>query len=343
MDLLPSAEQDEIAESSAAFLADRFSIEKTRELFEAGSAPAVDEAAWAAAAELGWFALGLPEECGGIGCGLADEALLFREIGRAVAPGPFLSTVLGARVAALGGDDALAAEIVNGRAVGMVVPNFLDVVGADGSLNGDVQLIDATAGLALVLMPNVAALIDVAHLTAVTSVACVDSTVLLQRASAASVAPIVAVAADVDPTERRAHVLTAAMLTGVTDWARDTSTEHAINRFQFDKPIGVNQAIKHPCADMAVQAMLAYSQTIFAAVATDEGRADAQFHALSANLTAASAAEFATGTTVQILGGMGFTHEHDTHLYLKRAEVLAQTLGGRSTQLERLLELPEPL
>ena len=109
---------------------------------------------------------------------------------------------------------------------------------------------------------------------------------------------------------------------------------------QFDRPIGVNQAIKHPCADVAVQAQLAYAQSLFGALSVDEARDDAELQALSAHLTAAAAAEFATATTVQVLGGMGFTHEHDAHLYVKRAIVWGQTFGGTTTQLARLLALP---
>jgi alkylation response protein AidB-like acyl-CoA dehydrogenase len=343
MDLLPSPEQTEIIDSSASFLAARMPVTRTRELFEAGVVPAVDESAWAAAAELGWFALGLPAEYDGVGCGLADEVLLFREIGRVVAPGPFVSTVLGARVAALGGESALAAEIMGGRRVGLAVPAALDAVGQDGTLDGPLQLLDATDGLVLVANLEVAAIVDVASLGEIESVPCLDPTVYLQRAVASHVAPVVSVAATIDPVERRAHVLVAAILTGITEWARDTSSQHAINRVQFDRPIGVNQAIKHPCADVAVQAQLAYAQTLFAALAVDEGRSDAELQALSAHVAAAAAAEFATATTVQVLGGMGFTHEHDAHLYVKRALVWSQAFGGSSTQLARLLELPEPL
>ena len=245
--------------------------------------------------------------------------------------------------ASLGGKQALADEIINGRRVGLAVPGSLDAVNLDGVLDGATQLIDATDGLVLVATPDVAAIIDVATLTDHDVIPCLDPTAHLQRAVADHAAPIASVPASVDPVERRAHVLIAAMLTGITEWARDTSSQHAINRVQFDRPIGVNQAIKHPCADVAVQAQLAYAQSLFAALAVDEGRADAELQALSAHVAAAAAAEFATATTVQVLGGMGFTHEHDAHLYVKRAILLAQTLGGTSTQLRRLLDLPEPL
>jgi alkylation response protein AidB-like acyl-CoA dehydrogenase len=343
MDLLPTPEQIEITDSSAAFVADKVSIERTRELFEEGTLPAIADAAWAAAADLGWFALGLPEDRKGIGCGLADEALLFRQIGRGLAPGPFLSTVLGARVASFGSDQDLADEIAFGRRVGLVIPDSLDAIGADGSIVGGVQLVDAEPdGLVLAVTSDSAALVDVSSLVNVAEVPCLDHTARLLRATGTGVAPVVSVAASVDPIEWRGHVLAAAMLTGITEWARDTGAEHAANRVQFDKPIGVNQAIKHPCADMAVQAQLAYSQMLFGALAIDEGRPDAEFQALTAHATAAAAADFATAATLQIMGGMGFTHEHDVHLYVKRMELLSHTFGVPGLWLTRLLELPEP-
>ena len=92
MDLLPSSEQEEIISSAAQFLAATVPIPRTRQLIDHPSN--VDAKAWTSAAELGWFALGLPEDFAGVGCGLADETLVFREIGRALASGPFLSTTL---------------------------------------------------------------------------------------------------------------------------------------------------------------------------------------------------------------------------------------------------------
>ena len=82
-------------------------------------------------AELGWFALGLPEDAGGVGCGLADEALVFREIGRALASGPFLSTTLAARVAAFSGDAELAAAVAGGQQVA------LGLLGCGASIDPD--------------------------------------------------------------------------------------------------------------------------------------------------------------------------------------------------------------
>ena len=91
---------------------------------------------------------------------------------------------------------------------------------------------------------------------------------------------------------------------------------------------------------MAVRAELAWAQTLFAALATDERRQDAEFHAIGAKVVAADAAERNAAATIQVLGGMGFTFEHDANLYIKRAHVLAHVFGDTRDALSRLIRLP---
>jgi len=339
VDLLASPEQLEIAASAAAFLAARWPTTRTRALIH--EPVNIDGVAWAEAAGLGWFSLGLPESAGGVGCGLADEASLFREIGRSLACGPFLATVLGARVAAFGGRPDLAARIIAGSAVvGLVVPDPGAEV--DGSeVSGRLELLDATdAELVLVAGPARASLLAMADLGATTPVGCLDPTTRLVRVEVAGVAPVVSVSSQVDPVERRGQVLLAALDTGLAEATRDVAAGHAKNRVQFDRPIGVNQAVKHPCADMAVQAELAWAQTLVAALSVDEDREDAELQALTARVVAGHAAEGNAAATVQVLGGMGFTFEHDANLFVKRAYVLGHAFGGERDVLSRLIELP---
>jgi alkylation response protein AidB-like acyl-CoA dehydrogenase len=130
------------------------------------------------------------------------------------------------------------------------------------------------------------------------------------------------------------------MLVGIAERCLQLSVDHASSREQFGRPIGVHQAIKHPIADMAVRAEAAWPEVLVAAVAADEQRADARFHALSARITAADAAEANATRTVQTMGGMGFTFEHDAHLLVKRALVLRSTLGGDHELLAELLAEP---
>jgi alkylation response protein AidB-like acyl-CoA dehydrogenase len=340
MDLLPSPEQEEIVASAASFLATALPTQRTRLLM--GEASNVDEKVWLAAADLGWFGLGLPSELGGVGCGLADEVLLFREIGRSLAGGPFLATALAARVAAYGGNRQLGNEIGQGARVGM------GVLGAESRLDrsgvvGTLHLVDGDdTELVLIATQERAALFARADLGGLTVLECIDPTARLSRATTAGAAPVVAVAADVDPVGLRGSVLVAAELTGIAEATAVLSAEHAKNRIQFGRPIGVNQAVKHPCADMAVRAELAWAQTTVAALAVDEGRTDAELQCLSALVVAADAAERNAAATVQVLGGMGFTFEHDANLYVKRAFLLAQLLGPVRPALRRLVLLPGP-
>jgi alkylation response protein AidB-like acyl-CoA dehydrogenase len=340
MDLLPSPEQEEIVASAAAFLATALPSQRTRQLI--GEVSNVDTRAWLAAADLGWFALGLPAAFGGVGCGLADEVLLFREIARSLAGGPFLATTLAARVATYGGELQLGKEISQGGRVGM------GVLGPDGTLDaegvvGTLHVVDGVdADLVLVVTQERAALFAQAELGEPIALDCIDPTSRLARVMTTGAAPVVTVAADIDPVGLRGTVLVAAELTGIAEATAVLSAEHAKNRIQFGRPIGVNQAIKHPCADMAVRAELAWAQTTVAALAVDEGRSDAELQCLSALVVAAEAAERNAAGTVQVLGGMGFTFEHDANLYVKRAFLLAQLLGPVRPVLARLVLLAGP-
>jgi alkylation response protein AidB-like acyl-CoA dehydrogenase len=341
MDLLPSPEQEEIVASAAAFLTTALPTTRTRDLIEEPSN--VDAKAWQAAADLGWFALGLPSDLGGVGCGLADEVLLFREIGRSLAGGPFLATTLAARVAAFGGEAQLGREISAGRRAGLGVLGPGSTFDEHG-LVGTMHVVDGDdTDVVLIATYEQAGLFALTDLGHVEAVECIDPTAHLARATASGAAPLAAVRAEVDPVGLRGTALVAAQLTGIAEATATLSAEHAKNRIQFGQPIGVNQAVKHPCADMAVRAELAWAQTAVAALAVDEERADTALQCLSALVVAADAGERNAAATVQVLGGMGFTFEHDANLYVKRAFLLAQLLGSVRSALGRLVLLPGPV
>src|SRR5690606_33176714 len=132
---------------------------------------------------------------------------------------------------------------------------------------------------------------------------------------------------ETEPIWSHAQVLASAFLAGLAEAARDMATEHARTRIQFGKPIGVNQAIKHVCADMAVAADAAISQTLFAAIALQSGRGDSMFQVLAAKSVATRAAIDNAANGIQVHGGMGYTFEHNAHLVLKRAHVYAHLFG----------------
>jgi alkylation response protein AidB-like acyl-CoA dehydrogenase len=339
VDLLPSEEQQEIIAAAASVLTKELPMARIRE--RRNEARAVDERAWGRCAGLGWFALSVPEDQGGVGYTLAEEALLFLEIGRHLAPGPFLATALGARVALAGGQPDVAQAIMSGQAmVGLAEPRRVDAV-IGPNVSGSFDLIDAVgAPYVLAAGPEGAALVETAALGEVEPQKSMDPGVRLESVDVESARAVAFVSADQEPAQLRGMTLAAAMLAGMSEATRDMSAEYAKARVQFGKPIGVHQAIKHRCADMATRAEAARSQVLFAAISLHSGRPDAVFQALSAKIVAADAGIRNAGETIQVHGGMGYTYECDAHLYVKRAHFLDRTLGPARQHMARLLDLP---
>lgn len=340
MDLLPSQEQLDVADAAAQVLANEMPLSMIRDRRHELSA--VNERGWAQFSELGLFGLALPEDVGGAGFALPEETLVFREIGRHLAPGPMLATVIGARVAARVGDRALTASILAGDTiVGLVRHVDGEVDGAH--VTGRLRLLDAVGvDHVLLIDPQGAGLLPTAELGELTTVECIDPGARLASTEAVDrTAPLWVSAAD-EPLYLRGLVLASAMLVGIAEACRDASVEYAKTREQFGRPIGVNQAIKHQCADMAILAGAALGQLLLAAASVSSGRPDAEFQSISAKLIGDEAAKSNAAHTVQVHGGMGYTYENDTHLYVKRAEVLSLILGHRTDHLARLLALPSP-
>lgn len=375
MDLLPTPAQLEVVALAADFLANELPIATIRQRRDEPAA--VPASTWSACAELGLFGLGLPEQLGGAGFGLVEEALLFRELGRRVAPGPFLSTVLGARVAALAGSDKVANAVLAGETAVALAQRRHDAVtepaassasagsaasaassasagsngsnGSNGSagssgsagLTGRFDLIDGPgADYALVVTRAGAGLVETRGLAEAVVLPCIDPGVRLATTQADDVPFVAWLPAGDDRTFQRGLVLATAVSVGIAEATRDMAAEYAKIRVQFGRPIGVNQAIKHACADMAVRAEAAASQLFFAAVCVSTDRADAEFQALSAKIVGDAAAVANSAANIQVHGGMGYTYEHDANLYLKRAHVLEHAFGERTDHLANLLAQP---
>jgi alkylation response protein AidB-like acyl-CoA dehydrogenase len=327
MDLMLNAEQEAVRDSIRTMLCDRMPTERVRAIM-ASDAP-VDRAFWRDAAELGWFGLALPETAGGAGYGLPEAMILFTELGRALAPGPWLGTVLAAQ-ALPSPRDVLAGD----RLVALVD----DPTDALGTLTGSVAgVVDADLVDGFLVLGSTAVRFVEAGAAGVTVTAglSMDPTrrfgvVTLQGARAATL--------DANPAtlRRMATVLVAAEAVGVAERTLEMSVEYAKVRQQFGKPIGTFQAIKHRCADMATRTEVARAVVVFAAVAVQDGEADADFHVHSAKALASNAAIQNATDNVQNHGGMGYTWESDAHLYLKRARVLEHTCGSRVTHLDAL-------
>lgn len=289
---------------------------------------------WKQCASLGWLGLALPEQSGGVGYGVTAQLMLFRELGRALADGPFLANSLAAHAALESGRDDLVGPLVEGdlRAA-WAEPHGAETVRywSDGE-PADVVLARDLAGEVRLL--------EAGALTVVEAVDGVDPAYQLVTATAGHGVRLGAPLRDY--LTNAAQVLTAAMLTGIAEQTRDASVRYAIDRVQYGRQIGSFQAVKHRCADMAVRAEGAWAVTSLAAVGLHESLPAAGFDATAALSVAAHAALVNARDNIQNHGAIGFTEEHSAPRYVKRAHVLIGSFGTTATRRESLLSAVSP-
>jgi alkylation response protein AidB-like acyl-CoA dehydrogenase len=337
VDLLPSVEQREIVSAASEFLAERMPIERIGA--NRDEASAVPAQVWREGAELGLLTLGLPEEFGGSGSAFDDEVLVHIELGKRLAPGPFLAGTLGARVAAACGDVELAHQIGSGSAlVALAVLRGEGSSGEGGAVKGTFDVFDpAGARYALVVDRHGAALVEIAEFGELVVIESADPATRFASATVRSAEPRHWLPAQAEWIWARAMVLCSAFLTGLAIAAAEASAEHARTREQFGKPIGANQAIKHSCVDMALAAEAAQAQTFFAAITVAGGRDDALTQILAAFTVAGTAAVDNAAAGIQVFGGMGYTFDSAMHLYLKRAHVFRHLFTEPNDVLAELI------
>ena len=302
------------------------------------------------------------EEFGGQGAGLVELAVVAEALGRAVAPGPWASTALVAAVVAESGPSELAKDVLP-RLVDGSLPATLAVptaapdgsavasvgltgeVGPDGSMlvSGSLGPLLNGASVALVLAPVAVeggvhwVLVEVGAAVRIEPLSSFDPSRRSARWWLDGVAVPAVRVLDRASTERIRDltlVVVSAEAAGGARWCLDTAAEHARTRHQFGRPIGQFQGIKHKLADLLVSVEQAVAATWDAASALDyeasEGGDGAQGRLavqLAASLAIDGYVEAAKGT-IQVLGGMGFTWEHDAHIHLRRATTLRQVIGG---------------
>jgi alkylation response protein AidB-like acyl-CoA dehydrogenase len=329
MDFLPDDEQIALTRSVADLLAKRL---PDRRAIAAGSfavRPLLKEGA-----DLGWLALAVPEADGGVGASLVEEVLVFSELGRAVAPGPFLATLLAARVAVAGGEQALADRLMAGDALAALA---LPTEHEDATA---CRLLDhAEADVVVIVGPGRA---EVRSVPACTAVRSIDELTPLARADLAGTS-LLAAAPDPAPILLTGWVLASALLSGIAEATRDMSVAYLKDRHQFGKPIGSFQGLKHQAADSAVEAEAAHALTNYAALAVAEGHDSAPLYCMAARVVSHRAALHNARANVQHHGAMGVTFEHDAHFYVKRTHVLGRILGGVDAAADALIHEPSPL
>jgi alkylation response protein AidB-like acyl-CoA dehydrogenase len=332
VDLLPTFEQKQIIDAVRAHLESR-----------ARKTPGNDDfrTAWKQYGDMGWFSLGLPEADGGAGYTAAEEMLLCREIGRFIPAGPFIASMLAARLAAAASLPQ-AAEIASGTVVvGLAEPLAADAAGPD-PVEGTFRTLDADgADLLLAVGGGTtpvtpwAALVQGGADQAPPALPSLDASVSLGQVALRC--PPAAASAGPEMLYR-GMVLSAAALVGIAERTAEMSAAYAQVREQFGRPIGAFQAVKHRCADMAIRAEVAYAQTAYAALLVSAGRVDpaaAREYAAAKHL-ASEAAIRNSADNIQNHGAMGFTAEHDAHRYLKRAWVWTEALGAPPAALTLL-------
>ncbi|MGW2563999.1 acyl-CoA dehydrogenase [Streptomyces sp. NPDC001514] len=332
-------EQRELADSVRRRLARAVPPEAVRKLLDApGGGTGGRPGYWDRAVEQGLLGLHLPEVYGGGGGTLIDLAVVLEETGRAALPGPYLPSVLASAVLARAGRGDLAGPLADGRRIGAVALGAGTLTAAP---DGGGHRLDGTAPPVLG-----AGHADLLVLAAPGGWFAVDATDLSIRGheSADPTRPTAEVTAhavtvpadrllDVDPglVGDLAAVLFAAEACGTAAWALHTATEYAKVREQFGRPIGQFQAVKHLCADMLVRVEQARALTWDAARAADDAPRVRSLTAALAASAALDAAYSCAKDCIQILGGIGFTWEHDAHLHLRRAVVARQLLGPGDT------------
>ncbi|GAA3396188.1 acyl-CoA dehydrogenase [Streptomyces roseoviridis] len=336
-------EQRELARSVRGWLGRAVPREDVRKHLDVPGLATGRPAYWDGAVAQGLTGIHLPEEHGGGGGDLVDLAVVLEETARALLPGPYLPDVLAAELMHRAGRGPEAAALAAGERIGAVA---LGAGALTARRTGGGYVLDGTAPP--VLGAAAADLLVLAAAGADGTVwLAVDATALAVRPhrSADPTRPTAEVTADgvrvpasrvlaLDSVLVRdlAAVLFAADACGTAARALDLAAEHARNRVQFDRPIGRFQGVKHLCADMLVRLEQARALTWDAARAARE--TEPAVRSLTAALAAATALDTAYTVTkdcIQILGGIGFTWEHDAHLHLRRALVARQLLGPGDT------------
>lgn len=369
-------EQRDLAASVRGWLTRAVPDEERRKALEAP--PVLERPAhWDGLARQGLCGLHLPEAVGGAGGTLLDLAVVLEETGRAALPGPYLPHVLVAELLhQAGGDTALLEQLASGdrvAAVALTPGSLIATPTADGTscvLDGTAPPVLGGAHADLLVLPARPAAGPASDTDADTAGAgaggvggplwyAVDTagldvrphegadplrttaevTVRGARVTADRLLPL-----DGDLVQDVAAVLLSAEACGLAAWALGAAVDHAVTREQFGRPIGQFQAVKHLCADMLVRLEQARALTWDAARAAREGEPETPrpVRGLTAALAASAALEAAFSCAkdcIQILGGVGFTWEHDAHLYLRRAVVARQLLGTGATHRLRAARL----
>lgn len=374
MDLVITEDQALIAKTAADFVREKSPVARMRALRDANDAAGFSRALWKEMAELGWVGLAFPESLGGAGLGFAELAVVLEELGRTLAPEPFLGTVLmGGQALLLAGSDAqqqawlpklcagdaivtLAHQEARSRYDVQHVETRAEKSGAGWKLTGEkIQVLDGHVADALLIPARTAdGVADAAGISLflVTQGAAGLTTSRQARLDSrgAALVTLDGVVGELVGAEGQAGALLtrvidratiglcAEMLGGMQQ-AFALTLEHLKTRKQFDVPIGSFQALKHRAADVFIELELARSVAMAAARAVDENSAEVAKLASLAKAKCSDAYLLAANEGVQMFGGVGMTDEYDIGLYMKRARAAELTFGDAAFHRARWASL----
>lgn len=322
MDFQPTEDQKALRDGIRSFCEGQVPSERYAELEKSKG---FDRGLWGELAEMGVFALRLPESEGGVGLGYADSVLVFEELGRRLVPGPLVWT-------------QLAAGLVKGAADGSAVVGGLDLIGPhrEPVLVEHLESLDAL----LVLRADGVYQIDPGQIAGERVEYPLDPLTPVHHVKALPQGQKLADAARAARLRLEGAALVSGQQLGVAEGALDLANEYAKGREQFGRPIGSFQAVKHMLAEMFVRQEAARAGAYNAGATLDAPEvADVERAVSAAKLTAGEAAIRNGRACIQVHGGMGFTWEVLAHYYFKRAWVLENLFGTQDEHAEKISEL----
>jgi len=362
-----SDDQKQLRDQARKFLAEKCPPKAVRTVLD-GKEP-YDRELWKGLAEMGFLGVAIPEVYGGAGAGHLELCVISEEMGRALAPVPFSSTVyLAAEAILLAGSEAQKQKwlpaIAAGEAIGTLAlfegkgnpsPQGIKLSAVGGSLNGvkkpvpdgaiaDFAIVAARTGpgeretdIALFLVDLKAGGVEAKTLTNLDP-SRGQAELTFKNCKAEPLGAAKQDWAILTQVLDRAAVLMAFEQVGGADRALEMGRDYALDRIAFGRPIGSFQAVKHLLADMYVSATLARSNCYYGAWALSTNASELPEAAAAARISATQAFQHCAKNNIQVHGGMGFTWEFDCHMYYRRANATALGLGSLSYWEDQLID-----
>jgi alkylation response protein AidB-like acyl-CoA dehydrogenase len=362
-----SDEQKQLRDEARKFLAEKCPPKAVRAVLDGKAS--YDRELWQGLADMGFLGVAIPEAFGGAGAGHLELCVIAEEMGRALAPVPFSSTVyLAAEAILLAGGDAQKQKwlplIASGAAIGTLAlfegtgnpsPQAVKLTASNGSLSGtkkpvpdgaiaDFAIVAARTGasgretdISLFLVDMKAEGIEAKSLTNVDP-SRGQAEITFKNVKAEPLGAANEGWSILSQVLDRAAVLMAFEQVGGSDRALEMGRDYALDRIAFGRPIGSFQAVKHLLADMYVSATLARSNCYYGAWALSTNAAELPEAAAAARISATQAFQHCSKNNIQVHGGMGFTWEFDCHMYYRRSNAMALGLGSLSYWEDQLID-----